>query len=179
MPTRSPGDAQAATIQTLGLPERAVTALTRAGVTTVEDLAVLTRRDLVAIEGLGPGLIAAIRLVVPEPPATLPRSAAAPEAGHGELPFPATDSESGPGEEGAPAAPEVPSFDSLRAPRRRTAIDVLVPEGPPAPSATGRAPAGRSEEHTSELQSRQYLVCRLLLEKKNITHPRCRPRSPN
>src|SRR3712207_7102567 len=26
----------------------------------------------------------------------------------------------------------------------------------------------RSEEHTSELQSRQYLVCRLLLEKKNI-----------
>src|SRR5258707_5788864 len=29
----------------------------------------------------------------------------------------------------------------------------------------------RSEEHTSELQSRQYLVCRLLLEKKNIEHP--------
>src|SRR3712207_8324875 len=28
----------------------------------------------------------------------------------------------------------------------------------------------RSEEHTSELQSRQYLVCRLLLEKKNNTH---------
>src|SRR3712207_8624592 len=27
----------------------------------------------------------------------------------------------------------------------------------------------RSEEHTSELQSRQYLVCRLLLEKKNLT----------
>src|SRR3712207_8520114 len=27
----------------------------------------------------------------------------------------------------------------------------------------------RSEEHTSELQSRQYLVCRLLLEKKNET----------
>src|SRR3712207_6989675 len=30
----------------------------------------------------------------------------------------------------------------------------------------GCGPAGRSEEHTSELQSRQYLVCRLLLEKK-------------
>src|SRR3712207_7047070 len=30
----------------------------------------------------------------------------------------------------------------------------------------------RSEEHTSELQSRQYLVCRLLLEKKkHLTHP--------
>src|SRR3712207_6919113 len=32
-----------------------------------------------------------------------------------------------------------------------------------------RGPARRSEEHTSELQSRQYLVCRLLLEKKKIT----------
>src|SRR3712207_8961181 len=30
----------------------------------------------------------------------------------------------------------------------------------------------RSEEHTSELQSRQYLACRLLLEKKKITNPR-------
>src|SRR3712207_7975800 len=30
---------------------------------------------------------------------------------------------------------------------------------------------GRSEEHTSELQSRQYLVCRLLLEKKNQLPP--------
>src|SRR3712207_7318778 len=40
-------------------------------------------------------------------------------------------------------------------------------------SAAGRrtlkppGPVRRSEEHTSELQSRQYLVCRLLLEKKN------------
>src|SRR3712207_7839462 len=31
----------------------------------------------------------------------------------------------------------------------------------------GRGMEPRSEEHTSELQSRQYLVCRLLLEKKN------------
>src|SRR3712207_7815814 len=38
---------------------------------------------------------------------------------------------------------------------------VLVGGGP----AVTLAP-GRSEEHTSELQSRQYLVCRLLLEKK-------------
>src|SRR3712207_8614950 len=30
----------------------------------------------------------------------------------------------------------------------------------------------RSEEHTSELQSRQYLVCRLLLEKKTTRPPR-------
>src|SRR3712207_8686628 len=35
----------------------------------------------------------------------------------------------------------------------------------------GGAVAGdRSEEHTSELQSRQYLVCRLLLEKKKDDH---------
>src|SRR3712207_7152361 len=31
--------------------------------------------------------------------------------------------------------------------------------------------SSRSEEHTSELQSRQYLVCRLLLEKKNLFYP--------
>src|SRR5258708_26972208 len=31
--------------------------------------------------------------------------------------------------------------------------------------------AFRSEEHTSELQSPDHLVCRLLLEKKNITYP--------
>src|SRR3712207_6873433 len=33
---------------------------------------------------------------------------------------------------------------------------------------------GRSEEHTSELQSRQYLVCRLLLEKKSRPSPSVR-----
>src|SRR3712207_8532571 len=33
-------------------------------------------------------------------------------------------------------------------------------------AAPGGGTRGRSEEHTSELQSRQYLVCRLLLEKK-------------
>src|SRR3989442_4717546 len=40
-------------------------------------------------------------------------------------------------------------------------------------SATGRTHASRSEEHTSELQSRPHLVCRLLLEKKKETrrHP--------
>src|SRR3712207_8605346 len=32
------------------------------------------------------------------------------------------------------------------------------------------ASVARSEEHTSELQSRQYIVCRLLLEKKKETH---------
>src|SRR3712207_8279896 len=41
--------------------------------------------------------------------------------------------------------------------------------GPGAGGASGEEPLPgrpRSEEHTSELQSRQYLVCRLLLEKK-------------
>src|SRR2546423_3433453 len=43
------------------------------------------------------------------------------------------------------------------------------------------APRDRSEEHTSELQSLAYLVCRLLLEKKKITRrlaaaPILRPR---
>src|SRR3712207_9515703 len=42
--------------------------------------------------------------------------------------------------------------------------------GSPSRSAGTRSPSpctsARSEEHTSELQSRQYLVCRLLLEKK-------------
>src|SRR3712207_8414332 len=35
------------------------------------------------------------------------------------------------------------------------------------PTFSPDSAARRSEEHTSELQSRQYLVCRLLLEKKN------------
>ena len=43
-----------------------------------------------------------------------------------------------------------------------------VPTMPAKPLVTAQAIfiLGRSEEHTSELQSRQYLVCRLLLEKK-------------
>src|SRR3712207_8765933 len=36
----------------------------------------------------------------------------------------------------------------------------------------------RSEEHTSELQSRQYLVCRLLLEKKNYNYSKLSAPSP-
>src|SRR3712207_9019186 len=36
---------------------------------------------------------------------------------------------------------------------------------------SARHPVMRSEEHTSELQSRQYIVCRLLLEKKKKQQP--------
>src|SRR3712207_8763987 len=39
----------------------------------------------------------------------------------------------------------------------------------PAGAGRWKAASPRSEEHTSELQSRQYLVCRLLLEKKKTT----------
>src|SRR2546429_3381631 len=49
------------------------------------------------------------------------------------------------------------------------------PRGPLRPVRAGRRQAGRcrSEEHTSELQSRLHLVCRLLLEKKKpIADPR-------
>src|SRR3712207_7126999 len=62
------------------------------------------------------------------------------------------------------------------APRR--APPGLRPDGAAADADRGPLPlrrrgapvrvGGRSEEHTSELQSRQYLVCRLLLEKKKL-----------
>src|SRR5690606_41329040 len=45
--------------------------------------------------------------------------------------------------------------------------------GPAGPEPLGRL---RSEEHTSELQSRENLVCRLLLEKKKNEEARCRNR---
>src|SRR3712207_7718484 len=41
---------------------------------------------------------------------------------------------------------------------------------PSAIGSGGHAAGLRSEEHTSELQSRQYLVCRLLLEKKKYSY---------
>src|ERR1035437_10615405 len=44
------------------------------------------------------------------------------------------------------------------------------------PGSQGRQ--DRSEEHTSELQSRQYLVCRLLLEKKNSDSKTIAPGDP-
>src|SRR5437660_7777847 len=54
-------------------------------------------------------------------------------------------------------------------------ITIAVPpllnsEWLPSPSVTSLFSRLRSEEHTSELQSRGHLVCRLLLEKKNKTN---------
>src|SRR2546422_1232323 len=52
-----------------------------------------------------------------------------------------------------------------------TMIDTRV--GPGGPGGAGGAGGTRSEEHTSELQSRLHLVCRLLLEKKKKkAHPK-------
>src|SRR3712207_8591688 len=62
-------------------------------------------------------------------------------------------------------------------PGGRRAVRARVADARPAAGRVADAPADagrpglrgrRSEEHTSELQSRQYLVCRLLLEKKKL-----------
>src|SRR3712207_8553215 len=68
-----------------------------------------------------------------------------------------------------------PRRSARRPARHREAALGPPPESPPPRTRCrgARRPAldiVRSEEHTSELQSRQYLVCRLLLEKKNIIY---------
>src|SRR3712207_8265766 len=64
-----------------------------------------------------------------------------------------------------------------RPPGRRLRADASG-RGPPRDAARGPSRAAytilRSEEHTSELQSRQYLVCRLLLEKKKTKDILCK-----
>src|SRR3712207_8470933 len=74
------------------------------------------------------------------------------------------------------------SAQPLRTSRRRRRETPRRAGRAPSPSrgtpAARRATAPadgrrRSEEHTSELQSRQYLVCRLLLEKKTILVALC------
>src|SRR5690625_6525481 len=57
---------------------------------------------------------------------------------------------------------------SIAEPAITTAVSAAVTRN--APVARGRRSARRSEEHTSELQSRGHLVCRLLLEKKKNKH---------
>src|SRR5258707_3962449 len=58
---------------------------------------------------------------------------------------------------------------AARAPARRPLRARLAQPGVDAVRVEVRPCRRRSEEHTSELQSRQYLVCRLLLEKKKTT----------
>src|SRR5437764_8638862 len=62
-------------------------------------------------------------------------------------------------------------YTTLFRSQARAGIEDLAPIGRPVIHALGAGmyywtPDGRSEEHTSELQSPMYLVCRLLLEKK-------------
>src|SRR5256886_12312402 len=61
-----------------------------------------------------------------------------------------------------------PPFDRAEADRREVEAHarLAVPEDPR--KWADLEPSDRSEEHTSELQSQSNLVCRLLLEKKNI-----------
>src|SRR3712207_8906664 len=69
------------------------------------------------------------------------------------------------------------SIDILVNQVSRVNINAQCQRGPDVFPFTGRKDSaeGRSEEHTSELQSRQYLVCRLLLEKKTTLVARFRP----
>src|SRR5437660_5406348 len=61
-------------------------------------------------------------------------------------------------------------FRSSAAPARFTSLAAAAHAGRRRDGAHGRRSRGalRSEEHTSELQSRGHLVCRLLLEKKKL-----------
>src|SRR3712207_9539044 len=70
---------------------------------------------------------------------------------------------------GTPRRPRVtPAPRAAYGSSRRTSRAPPPPVGAAPSASCNRWPAAgaRSEEHTSELQSRQYLVCRLLLEKK-------------
>src|SRR3712207_7471780 len=69
------------------------------------------------------------------------------------------------GAAGAPATPPAATTGSTRVARSAGTRHAAHPVAASTPATT----PSRSEEHTSELQSRQYLVCRLLLEKKNNT----------
>src|SRR3712207_8059116 len=69
---------------------------------------------------------------------------------------------------GHPAGLDYTFSDGMVSAVRETLVQFTAPvsqgsSGGPVFNASGEL---RSEEHTSELQSRQYLVCRLLLEKK-------------
>src|SRR3712207_7583491 len=59
-----------------------------------------------------------------------------------------------------------PRYKRLMEAARRREVDVVLVWRYDRFARSTQALVNRSEEHTSELQSRQYLVCRLLLEKK-------------
>src|SRR3712207_8878519 len=69
-----------------------------------------------------------------------------------------------------------PEVHPAAADHHRDGAVVVLPAGDRARGARRHGGDGRSEEHTSELQSRQYLVCRLLLEKKHTNSSTPSPR---
>lgn len=86
----------------------------------------------------------------PEPPTTL---------------RPSVSSGTSPADAESPAAPAIPSFESLRGPRRRSAVDLLLPGGAPAPSETratprpsAARPAPRPAEYADLLRFGVHLV---------------------
>src|SRR3712207_8048777 len=73
------------------------------------------------------------------------------------------------GRRGPHLAPRTRAGEARRQRQRPESADAEPPHQAPVLLRPARPDGGvepRSEEHTSELQSRQYLVCRLLLEKK-------------
>src|SRR3712207_7459312 len=70
----------------------------------------------------------------------------------------------------APPPATVPSRRRavVASPRPRAGSALAPQSAPPTPPAAAQGSLDRSAEHTSELQSRQYLVCRLLLDKKQV-----------
>src|SRR3712207_7142332 len=75
----------------------------------------------------------------------------------------------------------MPMYEAVQGPTPRIPRREARAAAPSAPGSSSSRPSianrarernasPRSEEHTSELQSRQYLVCRLLLEKKKINN---------
>src|SRR3712207_7289365 len=91
----------------------------------------------------------------PFPYPTLSRSEAAPDSGRPPAP------------RAPPPARRPPAVTRFPG---RLGIELPILQAPMAgvstPALAAAVSNARSEEHTSELQSRQYLVCRLLLEKK-------------
>src|SRR5690625_6228766 len=61
------------------------------------------------------------------------------------------------------------TLQSIRDKKSRLHKKTITVTAPKSTLIEIQTPYGRSEEHTSELQSRGHLVCRLLLEKKNTT----------
>src|SRR3712207_6861744 len=82
---------------------------------------------------------------------------------------PGTSANLGPGFDALALALDLRTVATLEVPSERPGVTVIGRDAAILRRSHNLVEEGRSEEHTSELQSRQYLVCRLLLEKKIIS----------